>query len=57
MLLDRDLLNFPKREEQAIPFASNTGQNHDLIVVYNSGEGKWDVQGYSQEEHKSLYCS
>lgn len=57
MLLDRDLLNFSKREEQSIPFASDTGQNHDLIVVYNSGEGKWDVQGYSQEEHKSFYAA
>jgi hypothetical protein len=55
MLLDRNLLNLSKREERAIPFASDAGQTHDLVVVYNSGEGKWDVQGYSQEEHENFY--
>ncbi|EDU49141.1 conserved hypothetical protein [Pyrenophora tritici-repentis Pt-1C-BFP] len=57
MLLDRNLLNLPKREEQAIPFASDAGQTHDLVVVYNSSEGKWDVQGYSQEEHGDFYAA
>ena len=57
MLLDRDLLSLPKREEQATPFASDAGQTHDLVVVYNSGEGKWDVQGYNQEEHENFYAA
>jgi hypothetical protein len=57
MLIDRNLLKLPKREEQAIPFASDAVQTHDLVVVYNSGEGKWDVQGYSQEEHENFYAA
>lgn len=40
MLLGRDLVNLPKREERAIPFASDAGQTHDPVVVYNSGKGE-----------------
>jgi hypothetical protein len=56
MLLDRNLLNLPEKE-QAIPFASDAEQTHDLVVVYNSGEKKWDVQRYSQEEHETFYAT
>jgi hypothetical protein len=56
MLLDRNLLNLPKKEE-AIPFTSDTGQTHDLVVVYNSRESKWDVQRYSQEEQETFYAA
>ncbi|KAL2833319.1 hypothetical protein BDW59DRAFT_138472 [Aspergillus cavernicola] len=55
MLQDRSLLNSVKPEEDAIPFASRSEQPHDLVVVYNSGERKWDVQRYSQEQHEA--CS
>ena len=57
MLLDRDLLSFSKKGEQTAPFASDSGESHDLVVVYNSGEGKWDVQGYSQDEHDAFYAA
>lgn len=57
MLQDHDLPNFPKKEEQVHPFASDSGETHDLVVVYNSGEGKWDVQAYSQEEHETFYAA
>jgi hypothetical protein len=57
MLLDHDLPNCPKKGEKAHPFASGSGETHDLVVVYNSGEGKWDVQAYSQEEHETFYAA
>ena len=33
-------------------FASRSKEPHDLVVVYNSGDRKWDVQQYSQEQHE-----
>lgn len=57
MRLDHSLLNYPKKEEQTTPFASKSGEIHSLVVVYNSGEGKWDVQRYSQEEHETFYAA
>lgn len=57
MLQDRSLLNSAKPEENAILFASRSTQRHDLVVVYNSGERKWDVQRYSQEQHESFLAA
>lgn len=54
MLQDRSLLNSAKPEADAILFASRSEQPHDLVVVYNSGERKWDVQQYSQEQHDAF---
>lgn len=52
MLQDRSLLSSAKFEEDAVLFASESKQPHDLVVLYNSGERKWDVQQYSQEQHE-----
>lgn len=57
MLQDRSLLNLAKPEEDAILFASKSDQPHDLVVVYNSGERKWDVRPYSQEQHEAFHAT
>ncbi|CAG8278592.1 unnamed protein product [Penicillium salamii] len=57
MLQDRNLLNPAKLEDDAILFASNAKQPHDLVVIYNSGEKKWDVQSYRQEQHEAFYTT
>ncbi|TVY21055.1 hypothetical protein LARI1_G001254 [Lachnellula arida] len=54
LLQDRSLLNSAKPEEDATLFASKSEQPHDLVVVYDSGERKWDVQNYSQEQHEAF---
>ncbi|TVY47449.1 hypothetical protein LOCC1_G002771 [Lachnellula occidentalis] len=54
LLQDRSLLNSTKVEEDATLFASKAEQPHDLVVVYDSGERKWDVQQYSQEQHEAF---
>ncbi|TVY55718.1 hypothetical protein LCER1_G002772 [Lachnellula cervina] len=54
LLQDRRLLNSTKSEEDATLFASKSEQPHDLVVVYDSGERKWDVQNYSQEQHEAF---
>ncbi|RFU31495.1 hypothetical protein B7463_g4797, partial [Scytalidium lignicola] len=51
---DRSLLYLAKQEEDAIVSASGSEQPHDLVVVYNSGKKKWDVQQYSQEQYKEF---
>ncbi|KAM0231770.1 hypothetical protein ACHAPO_008351 [Fusarium lateritium] len=43
LLQDRTLLNSAKPEDVNV-FASRSKQPHDLVVVYNSGENKWDMQ-------------
>ncbi|GKU13459.1 unnamed protein product [Fusarium langsethiae] len=53
LLQDRTLLNSAKPEDVNV-FASRSEQPHDLVVVYNSGENKWDVQQYSQEQHEAF---
>ncbi|KAG5299042.1 hypothetical protein I7I50_07710 [Histoplasma capsulatum G186AR] len=53
MLQDRSIFN-PEKLENARLFASKAEQPHDLVVVYNSREGKWDVQHYSQEQHEDF---
>lgn len=57
MLQDRSLLNLGKLEEDATLFASKSDQPHDLVVVYNSGERKWNMQSYSQEQHETFYAT
>jgi hypothetical protein len=54
MLQDRGLLNSERREEHAIFSAPRSQPPHDLVVVYNSRERKWDMQQYSQEQHKAF---
>ncbi len=54
LLHDDVLLNSAKPEEDKITFASRSEQLHDLIVIYNSGERKWDMQQYSQEQRESF---
>ncbi|CAG8410499.1 unnamed protein product [Penicillium salamii] len=57
MLQDRSLLNPARLGDDKILFASNSEQPHDLIVVYNSRERKWDVQHYRQEQHEAFYAT
>ncbi|KAL4744599.1 hypothetical protein BDW72DRAFT_208891 [Aspergillus terricola var. indicus] len=54
MVQDRSLLNSTKLVEDGTHFASKSGEPHDLVVVYNSGERKWDVQQYGQEQHEAF---
>ncbi|RDW79836.1 hypothetical protein BP6252_04474 [Coleophoma cylindrospora] len=54
LLQDRSLFNSAKPEDEAIHFTSRSEQPHDLVVVYNGGERKWDVQQYSQEQHEAF---
>ncbi|KAJ5129352.1 uncharacterized protein N7515_005391 [Penicillium bovifimosum] len=51
MLQDRSLFKSTKLEDDAIRFASKSEHPHDLVVVYNSAQRKWDVQAYRQEQH------
>lgn len=54
LLQDRSLLG-PKASEEDVPlFLSKWEKAHDLIVVYNSAEKKWDVRQYSQEQHEAF---
>lgn len=56
MLQDRGIFCSAKAklEQDASIFASKSKRLHDLVVVYNSGERKWDVQQYSQEQHQDF---
>lgn len=54
MLQDRSLLHSASPREDATLFASKSEEPHDLVIVYNSGEKKWDVQQYSQQEHEAF---
>ena len=54
MLQDRSLLGSARSEEAATLFASKSEQPHHLIIVYNSGKKKWDMQQYSQEQHDAF---
>lgn len=54
MLQDRRLLNSTKPEGDDALFASKSEQPHDLVVVYNSGERKWEVEHYNQEQHEAF---
>ncbi|KAI1323255.1 hypothetical protein F5Y16DRAFT_384361 [Xylariaceae sp. FL0255] len=54
MLQDRSLFNPVKLEDENVLFASRSGKSHDLVVVYNSGERRWDVQHYSQEQPEAF---
>lgn len=49
MLLDRSLLGSAPSGD-SVPFASKSEHLHDLVVVYNSGKKKWDIQQYYQEQ-------
>lgn len=57
MLQDHNLLNPVRVEENGKSFASRSDQLHALIVVYNSGERKWDVQHYNQEQHEEFFAA
>lgn len=57
LLQDRSLLNSAKPEEDNILFASRSEEPHDLVVVYNSGERKWGVEQYSQEQHEAFFTA
>ncbi|KAH8431047.1 uncharacterized protein LDX57_008708 [Aspergillus melleus] len=46
-----------KLEGDVTPFASKSEQPHALTVVYNSGERKWHVQEYTQEQHEDFYTN
>jgi len=54
LLQDRSLLGPKTSEEDAPLFLSKSEKPHDLVVVYNSGEKKWDVRQYSQEQHDAF---
>ena len=53
MLQERSLLSSAKVEGDT-KFASKSEHHHDLVVVYNSGDRKWAIQQFSQEEHESF---
>lgn len=57
LLQDRSLLDSVKPEQGVALFASTSKQPHDLVVVYNSSERKWDVQQYEQGQHKEFYAA
>lgn len=54
LLQDRALLAATKSEDDAVLFASSSERPHDLVVVYNTGERRWDVQRYTQAQHDSF---
>jgi pseudouridine-5'-monophosphatase len=54
LLQDRRLLKSRKSEEVSNLFASMSEQPHDLVVVYDCGDKKWDVQHYHQEQHEAF---
>lgn len=54
LLQDRRLLKSRTLEEDSTLFASMSQHPHDLVVVYDCGEKKWDVQHYHQEQHEEF---
>lgn len=54
MLQDRNILGSTKQDANDVLFASKSGQPHNLVVAYNSGERNWDLQEYSQEQHEAF---
>ncbi|EPS26183.1 hypothetical protein PDE_01119 [Penicillium oxalicum 114-2] len=54
LLQDRSLLYSVKPEKDPILFAPKSEKPHDLVMVYENRERKWDVQQYSQGEHKAF---
>ncbi|KAI5460820.1 hypothetical protein BGZ63DRAFT_387874 [Mariannaea sp. PMI_226] len=54
LLQDRSLLSSAKPDEEIDAFASMSEQPHDLVVVYNTGDKKWDVQQYRQDQHAAF---
>ncbi|KAL7936455.1 hypothetical protein V8C35DRAFT_295533 [Trichoderma chlorosporum] len=54
MLQDRSLLSPQTQREESALFTSKSEEPHDLVIVYNSGERKWDMQQYSQHEHEAF---
>ncbi len=54
---DRSLLNPQQVEEDTAASACDSRQPHDLVVIYNSGERKWDVQQFSQDQHEDFTAS
>ncbi|KAL7926930.1 hypothetical protein ACQKWADRAFT_93152 [Trichoderma austrokoningii] len=54
MLQSRILLQSTSPKEDAALYASKSNDHHDLVIVYNSGEKKWDVQQYSQREFEAF---
>ncbi|KAK1751456.1 hypothetical protein QBC47DRAFT_351615 [Echria macrotheca] len=57
LLQDRALLSTTKADEDITLFASASEQPHDLVVVYNSAERKWDVQSFSQDQYDDFSVS
>lgn len=54
LLQDRSLLD-PKSPGDDNPlFLSKSKEPHDLLVVYNSAEKKWELRQYSQDQHKAF---
>ncbi|KAJ3580212.1 hypothetical protein NPX13_g352 [Xylaria arbuscula] len=54
VLQDRSLFNTTKSEDERVLFVSQSEKPHDLVVVYNSGARKWEMQQYSQEQHQAF---
>lgn len=57
MLQDRSLLSTAKVAADSSFRSSKSEHHHDLVVVYNSGDKKWDIQQYSQEQHDAFSAS
>ncbi|KAL7954778.1 hypothetical protein V8C34DRAFT_293430 [Trichoderma compactum] len=54
MLQDRSLLHPASSREDASLFVSKLEEPYDLVIVYNSGERKSDVQQCGQHEHEAF---
>ncbi|OIW35544.1 hypothetical protein CONLIGDRAFT_710715 [Coniochaeta ligniaria NRRL 30616] len=57
LLQDRNLLNQVKAGEGAVLSTSRSEEPHDLVVVYNTSERKWDMQNYGQDGHEDFHAS
>jgi hypothetical protein len=59
LLQDRSLLNSQKAEEdsEATLFASDSEQPHDLVLVYDTGDRRWELQHFNQEQHADFSAS
>lgn len=56
LLQDRSLLNPVKSGEDAVLFTSKSEEPHDLVVVYNTNERKWETHSYGQEQHDEFWA-
>lgn len=54
MLQERSLLTSSAAGGNTNAFASTSDQSHPLVVVYSTGDKRWDVKHYRQAEHEAF---